>query len=75
VTQKTLVACSSMEKELRSKLKSTRDLEAAKQVGKTLAERAKGQKISAIVFDRSGYGFHGRIKALAESAREAGLKF
>ena len=75
VAKTTLAACSSLEKDLRKKLKSTRNLEAAKEVGKALAERAKAKKISAVVFDRSGYGYHGRIKALAEGAREAGLQF
>lgn len=72
---KTLVACSSAEADIKSKMKSTRDLAAAKEIGKTIAERAQGKKISSVVFDRSGYGYHGRVKALAEGAREGGLKF
>lgn len=75
VSQKTLVACSSIEKDVRKQLKSTRNLEAAKVVGKLLAERAKTKKISGVVFDRAGFEYQGRIKALAEGAREAGLKF
>ena len=51
------------------------NLAAAKEIGKTIAERAKQKGISAVVFDRGGYLYHGRIKALADSAREAGLKF
>ena len=73
--QKTLVACSSTEEGFKGKLKSLRDLNAAKEVGKQLAERAKTKKVSAVVFDRSGYGYHGRIKALADGAREGGLQF
>lgn len=56
-------------------LKHTNDIEAAKFVGKTVAEAAKQKGISKVVFDRSGYLYHGKIAALAESAREAGLKF
>ncbi len=73
--KKTLVACSSAEKDLKSKLTSTRNLEAAREVGKLIAERAKGQKINSVVFDRNGYVYHGRVQALADGAREAGLKF
>jgi len=75
VAQKTIVSCSSTEKDLKKKLKSTRNLEAAKTIGATLAQRAKEKKITAVVFDRSGYVYHGRVKALADSAREAGLQF
>ncbi|MBN8554065.1 MAG: 50S ribosomal protein L18 [Deltaproteobacteria bacterium] len=75
LTQKTIVSCSSLEKEFKSKVKSTRDLAAATLVGKEIANRAKGQKITSVVFDRNGYGYHGRIKAIADGAREAGLKF
>lgn len=71
----TLIACSSLEKELKGKLKSTRDLTAAKEVGKLLAERAKKKNISKVVFDRNGFIYHGRVKALADGAREAGLEF
>ncbi|PIR22971.1 MAG: 50S ribosomal protein L18 [Deltaproteobacteria bacterium CG11_big_fil_rev_8_21_14_0_20_45_16] len=72
---KTLCACSSLEKTLKSKLKSTANLEAAKEVGRLIGERAKQAKIDHVVFDRNGFQFHGRIKVLADSAREAGLKF
>jgi len=71
----TLCAASSLEKAMRTKLKSARDIGAAKEVGKVLAERAKDKKIKAVVFDRGGYHYHGRVKALAEGAREGGLNF
>ena len=73
--QQTLVACSSAEKALRKTLKSARSIEASQAVGKELATRAKNKKIVDVVFDRGGYGYHGRIKALADGAREAGLNF
>jgi large subunit ribosomal protein L18 len=72
---KTLCAASSLEAGLKKDLKSSRSVDAAKQVGKLLAERAKENKIQKVVFDRSGYIYHGRVKALADSAREAGLNF
>lgn len=75
VAQKTLVSSSSAEKELRRKLKSPGSIEAATEVGKAIAAKAKTKKISAVVFDRSGYIYHGRVKALADGAREAGLNF
>ena len=71
----TLCAASSLEKGMKTKIKSTRDLSAAKEVGKALAERAKAKSIKAVVFDRGGYMYHGRVKALAEGAREGGLNF
>ena len=70
---KTLVSASSIDKEL--KLKSGGNTEAASKVGELLAKRAKKAKISEVVFDRGGYLYHGRVKALAEAARENGLKF
>ncbi len=73
--QRTLVTCSSSEKALKKTLKSARDVEASKVVGKELAARAKNRKIVDVVFDRGGYVYHGRVKALADSAREAGLNF
>ncbi|MGE4234520.1 MAG: 50S ribosomal protein L18 [Bacteriovoracia bacterium] len=69
----TLLSASTLEKANKGKVKPT--LDGAKQLGKLVAEKAKQNKISAVVFDRSGYLYHGKIKALAESAREAGLKF
>lgn len=68
----TLAAASSHETALRSK---TLTVETAAAVGKLLGERAVAEGVSEVVFDRGGYPFHGRVKALAESAREAGLKF
>lgn len=69
----TLVAASTVEKD--QKGKSGGNIEAAKSVGKMIAERAKEKGIETVVFDRGGYLYHGRIKSLAEAAREAGLKF
>ena len=67
---KTLVSTSSLELKL-----DKNNIETAKKVGESIAKKAKDAKITEVVFDRSGYLYHGRIKALAESAREAGLKF
>lgn len=72
---KTLVAASTLDKELKSSLKYTGNIEAASAVGKMIAERAMKEGIKQVAFDRSGFPFHGRIKALAESAREIGLEF
>ncbi|NOX97840.1 MAG: 50S ribosomal protein L18 [Nitrospirae bacterium] len=74
-TGKTILTVSSLSPELRKKLKYGGNVEAAKLVGKALAEKCKGKGIEQIVFDRSGYLYHGRVKALAEGAREGGLKF
>lgn len=71
----TLVAASTMEKELKGKLKTGADKAAATAVGKLLAERAVKAGVSQVVFDRGGYRYHGRIKALADGAREGGLSF
>lgn len=71
----TLAAASSLDKSLRTTLKSTSSIEAAKAVGKLLADRAKAANVSAVVFDRGGRMYHGRIKALAEASREGGLLF
>ncbi len=71
----TLVSASTVEKDIRGKLKGTGDVAAAKQVGKMIAERAKAKGIGLVVFDRGGYPYHGRVKALADAAREGGLKF
>ena len=68
----TLVSASSQEEPLRTK---TLTVETAGEVGKMVAERAKGAGIASVVFDRGGYRFHGRVKALADSARQAGLEF
>lgn len=72
---KTLVAASTTEKSVRSELKRGGNISASKVVGKVIAERAKAQGIDTVVFDRGGYLYHGRVKAIAEAARESGLKF
>ena len=72
---KTLAAASTVDKELKGKLKSTASIDAAKAVGELIAKRAKDAKVENIVFDRGGYLFHGRVKALADAARQAGLAF
>ena len=72
-TKTTLVSASSLEKEL--KIANGSNVEAAKVVGKAIAEKAKKAKITKVVFDRGGYLYHGRVKALAEAARENGLEF
>jgi large subunit ribosomal protein L18 len=69
----TLVAASSLDKDLKGKAGATREGAAA--VGKALAERAKKAGVSSVVFDRGGFLFHGRVKALADAAREGGLEF
>ncbi len=71
----TLVAASSIEKDLKGSLKTGADTEAAKVVGKLVAERALAAGVTAVVFDRGQYIYHGRVKALADGAREAGLEF
>ena len=72
---KTLVAASSIDKEMKGKIKTGGNIEAAKIVGGLIAGRAAGRGISKVVFDRSGYPYHGRVKALADAAREGGLEF
>lgn len=71
----TLAAASSVDKDLREKMKGLKKAEQAKLVGQTVAERAKSKGIEAVVFDRGGYRYVGRIKALADGAREGGLQF
>jgi large subunit ribosomal protein L18 len=71
----TVAAASSLEKDMKSTLKTGADTAAASAVGKLLAERATQAGIKAVVFDRGGYKYHGRIKALADGAREGGLSF
>ena len=71
----TLAAASTLEKDLRSSLKTGADVAAAGEVGKLLAERARAAGVEDVVFDRGAYQFHGRVKALADAAREGGLKF
>jgi large subunit ribosomal protein L18 len=71
----TLVSASTLEKDQRETLKTGATTEAAKVIGKLVAERAVQAGIESVVFDRGGYMYHGRVKALADGAREAGLKF
>jgi len=71
----TLTAASTLEKAMRETMKTGANIEAAKAIGKLLAERAKEKGIVDVVFDRGGYMYHGRVKALAEAAREGGLNF
>ncbi len=72
---KTLLSASTLEKDIRSSVKHGGNLEAAKKVGASIAQRAIGRKITDVVFDRGGYKYHGCVKALADAAREQGLKF
>lgn len=71
----TLCTASTRDKELRDKIGYGGNIAAAKQVGLVLGQRAKAKSIEAVCFDRNGYRFHGRVKSLAEAAREAGLVF
>ena len=71
----TLASASTIDQELRKKMKGMKKSEQAKLVGKTVAERAKGKGIKAVVFDRGGFKYSGRVKALADGAREGGLEF
>jgi large subunit ribosomal protein L18 len=71
----TVAAASSLEKDLKGQLKTGADKSAAAAVGKLLAERARKAGVTAVVFDRGAYKYHGRIKALADGAREGGLSF
>jgi large subunit ribosomal protein L18 len=74
--EKTLLGASTLSKEIREEVKKSKNkTEASKLVGKLIAQRAVNQKITQVIFDRNGYAYHGRVKALAESAREAGLEF
>lgn len=72
---RTLVSASTLDKELKGKLGETGNKEAAKAVGKLVAEKALAKGIEEVIFDRGGYIYHGRVKELAEGAREGGLKF
>ena len=71
----TLAAASTLDKALKGALKSSANIEAAKAVGKLIAERAGAKGIKEVAFDRGGYKYHGRVKALADAAREGGLEF
>jgi len=75
VSRRTLVSASTMSKDVAGDLKSTGNIEAARAVGKAVAEKALAQNINKVVFDRNGFLYHGRVKALADAAREAGLSF
>jgi large subunit ribosomal protein L18 len=70
-----IASASTLTKDLRGSLKGTGNIAAAAAVGKQIAERAKEAGVEAVAFDRSGFKYHGRVKALADAAREAGLKF
>ena len=71
----TVASASSLEKDLREKLKTGATVEAAREIGRLVAERASQVGVTQVVFDRSGYLYHGRVKALADAAREGGLEF
>ena len=71
----TLAAASSLEKDMRERLKTGANVDAAREVGRLVAERATQAGVRQVVFDRSGYLYHGRVKALADAAREGGLSF
>lgn len=73
--QNVVAAASTLQKSVAEGLKGTKNIDAAAAVGKAVAERAKAAGIEAVAFDRSGFRYHGRVKALADAAREAGLKF
>ncbi|HFD79809.1 MAG TPA: 50S ribosomal protein L18 [Gammaproteobacteria bacterium] len=72
---KVLASASTLDRELRKDMKSTGNIDAAAVVGRVVAERAKAAGISAVAFDRSGFKYHGRVKALADAARASGLEF
>ena len=72
---KVLAAASTVQEGVKKDLKGTGNVEAAKAVGRSIAERAKAAGVTKVAFDRSGYQYHGRVKALADAAREAGLEF
>lgn len=73
--EKVLAAASTVQEVVKKDLKGTGNVEAAKAVGRSIAERAKAAGVTKVAFDRSGYQYHGRVKALADAAREAGLEF
>ena len=74
-SRRSIASASTLQKDVAEGLKSTGNVEAAKAVGRAIAERAKAKGITQVAFDRSGFKYHGRIKALADAAREAGLEF
>jgi large subunit ribosomal protein L18 len=72
---RTIVSASSLDKDVRAAIKGGGNVAASKVVGKAIAERARAKGVEKVVFDRGGYQYHGRVQALAEAAREAGLQF
>ncbi len=72
---KVLASASTLDRELRKEVKGTGNAAAAAAIGKAVAERAKAAGVSTVAFDRSGFKYHGRVKALADAARESGLEF
>ena len=72
---KTLVAASTTEKAIKDELEKTNDVDAAAYVGKVIAERALEKGIKTVIYDRGGFVYHGKVQALADAAREAGLEF
>ena len=75
VTGKTLVSASTLQKDIKSELEKTNNVAAASYVGSVIGKKALEAGITEVVFDRGGYIYHGKVQALAEAAREAGLKF
>ena len=73
--ERVLAAASTVQKDVAQGLKATGNVEAAKSVGRAIAERAKAAGVTRVAFDRAGFQYHGRVKALADAAREAGLEF
>ena len=73
--ERVLAAASTLQKDVAEGLKGTGNIEAARAVGRTIAERAKAAGVTRVAFDRAGFQYHGRVQALAEAAREAGLEF
>lgn len=71
----TLCAASSLDKDVKARIKRGSNVAAAKEVGQLIASRAREKGVSAVVFDRGGFQYHGRVKALADAAREGGLRF
>ncbi len=73
--ERVLASASTLQKDLVKDLKGTGNVEAAKNIGRLIAERAKAAGVTRVAFDRAGFQYHGRVKALADAAREAGLEF
>ena len=74
-SNRTIVSASTLDKEVKAQIKGGANIAAAKVVGKIVADRARAKGVEKVVFDRGGYQYHGRVQALADAAREAGLKF